>query len=128
MRALAVLALAGFLGGCSLVLRLDVTRAESTAGRAPAGESATTAGAPSLGSLLVAYRDELERYCADGALAGNHCAEHRQHLLDLFRATAEQEQERAARHLEQTADSCPNPTVRARLRQLARSILGAVLR
>lgn len=127
MRPLAVLFLAGLVCGCSMALRLDLSRAGSPATAAPSGQPATAAGASSLGELLIAYRDELSRYCAGGALAEDHCAEHRRHLLDLFRATADDEQRRAADRLAEAADDCPNPTARAALGRLAGAIMRRLL-
>jgi hypothetical protein len=105
MRALTICAVAGSLAACSIVLRLDMTRAADPERRV----------SRDLTPWLQAYRDELERTCTRGLMAVDRCQDHRRHLLDLFDAT---DPAVALDRLEATVDATDPPEVRARFRAL----------
>jgi hypothetical protein len=108
MRALTLCVVAGTLAACSIVLRLDMTRAD-----------AERRVNRDLTPWIHAYRDELERTCTSGLLDVDRCQDHRRHLLDLFDATDPAE---ALERLEATVDGTDPPEVRARFRALIRAM------
>jgi len=82
MRVLLVMASALVCGACSIVLRLDVTRAEQTTSVPP------MVSASRLTDVMADYRLQLDVECMAGTLTAKACQEQRDLILEVEQADA----------------------------------------
>lgn len=111
---LAIL-LAGLGSGCAVGLRLDLTRERASSTPPPTG--------PSLGALLLTYREEVERYCTAGTLVVLECAAQRRVLRGVFDAASEEERRLRLGGLATEVDVIHDELARARLGAMVETIL-----
>ena len=113
---LLVILLAGLGSGCAVGLRLDLTRGERASSTPPAA-------GPSLGALLLTYREEVERYCTAGTLVVLECAAQRRVLRGVFDAASEEERRLRLGGLATEVDVIHDELARARLGAMVETIL-----
>jgi hypothetical protein len=124
MRLLFCLPLAAVAAGCSLAVRIDLTRDE----RAPAPAISRAPERPSespLARLLAEYDTELTRQCANRFITDEQCGELRRRFI-AFQQTREEERMEAYHALAHTTGEVEEPTARRALLNIVTRIATAV--
>jgi hypothetical protein len=114
MRLLFCLPLAAVAAGCSLAVRIDVTRQESAPAVASRSALAERTSESPLARLLSEYDTELTRQCANRFVSDEQCGELRRRFVALQQVPDDGRME-AYHALADTTGEVEEPSARRRL-------------